>query len=57
MKTRHEMVYEFMLALAGNSDTHHLQYSEMPNQEALEAHQAIYLIASKLADEYLRHLG
>ena len=57
MKTRHEMVYEFMLALASNSDTHHLQYSEMPNQEALEAHQAIYLIASKLADEYLKHLG
>jgi len=57
MKTRNEMVYDFMLALAGNSDTPHLQYSEMPNQEALEAHQAIYLIASKLADEYLRHLG
>jgi len=57
MKTRQEMVYDFMVALAGNSDTFHLQYSDMPNQESLEAHQAIYLIASKLADEYLKHLG
>lgn len=51
------MVYDFMVALAGNSDTFHLQYSDMPDQQALEAHQAIYLIASKLADEYLKHLG
>ena len=57
MKTRHEMVYDFMVALAGNSDTFHLQYSDMPDQQSLEAHQAIYLIASKLADEYLKHLG
>jgi len=57
MKTRQEMVYDFMVSLAANSDTFHLQYSDMPDQQALEAHQAIYLIASKLADEYLKHLG
>jgi hypothetical protein len=57
MKTRYEMVYDFMVALAGNADTFHLQHSDMPDQQALESHQAIYLIASKLADEYLKHLG
>jgi hypothetical protein len=57
MKTRTEMVYDFMVALAGNSGTHELISSEMPDITALESQQAIYLIASNLADEYLKHLG
>jgi hypothetical protein len=57
MKTRAEMVYDFMVALAGNSGTHELVSSEMPEITALESQQAIYLIASNLADEYLKHLG
>jgi len=51
------MVYDFMVALAGNSGTHELVSSEMPEITALESQQAIYLIASNLADEYLKHLG
>jgi hypothetical protein len=46
MKTRQEMIYDFMLALAANPD--------MTNCEPTEV---IYKFAATLADEYLSNQG
>ena len=57
MKTRQEMIYEFMIALASNPSTRDLISSEdIENEpaESYEAHEAIYLIAVSLANQYLR---
>ena len=54
MKTRQELIYDFMLALAGNSDIYKdwVEYSEKFGPFA--GH--IYALANELADEYLRSL-
>jgi len=57
MKTRQEMIYDFMVALAGNSNTYDLIHSDMEDIPDLEASEAIYGIAASLADEYLKGLA
>jgi hypothetical protein len=55
MKTRQEMIYDFMLALASNSDVFDFVPSDV--EGVLDHHQATYFAATYLADEYLKHLG
>jgi hypothetical protein len=59
MKTRQEMIYEFMVALAGNSNTQELIPSDILEDDIsdYEAHEIIYYIACRLADRYLESLG
>ena len=59
MKTRQEMVYEFMLALAGNSSISELIPSDILEDDISEheGHDIIFIIANRLADKYLRSLG
>jgi len=55
MKTRQEMIYDFMIALASNADG---VYELLPSDLALndyEAHEAIYVVANKLADQFLEN--
>jgi thymidylate synthase len=57
MKTRQEMIYDFMVALAGSNES---VFDFLPADLALnnyEAHEAIYVVACKLADQYLECLG
>jgi|TARA_R110002126_G_scaffold246240_1_gene389284 hypothetical protein len=58
MKTRQEMVYDFMVALAGNSNTQALIPSDILEDDMAdyEAHEIIYYIACRLADRYLGSL-
>jgi hypothetical protein len=51
MKTRQEMVYDFMLALAGNPEYAY------PNEQYDEDAITIHTVACELADAYLRSLG
>jgi hypothetical protein len=53
MKTRQEMIYDFMLAVCANVDTYTLLPSTAPVEE-LEAHEGVYMIAAAMADEYLK---
>jgi hypothetical protein len=53
MKTRQEMIYDFMVALCANPDTYELLPSMTEVQE-LEAHEGVYVIAAAMADEYLK---
>ena len=55
MKTRQELIYDFMLALAGNSEIYKdwVEYAQKIGPFA--GH--IYALANELADEYLRSLG
>jgi hypothetical protein len=49
------MIYDFMIALASNPSTHDLISSENAENEPVdlyEAHEAIYLIAVNLANQY-----
>jgi len=59
MKTRQEMVYEFMLALASNSSMSELIPSDILEDDISEheGHDIIFIIANRLADKYLRSLG
>ena len=59
MKTRQEMVYDFMLALAGNSSSQELIPSDIVENDIddYESYELIYFIACRLADKYLRSLG
>ena len=58
MKTRSEMVYDFMVALCGNSDSMGLISARIAeDMEQLEAAQVVYMIACDMADQYLRSLG
>jgi len=59
MKTRQEMVYEFMLALAGNSSMSELIPSDIyqDDMSEYEGHEVVFIIANRLADKYLRSLG
>ena len=57
MKTRQEMIYDFMVALAGSNES---VFDFLPADLALnnyEAHEAIYVVACKLADQYLECLA
>ena len=57
MKTRQEMIYDFMVALAGNAE---VIFELLPADLSLnnyETHEAIYVVANKLADQYLESLG
>ena len=56
MKTRQEMIYDFMLALVSGGES---VYDLLPADLVLnnyEAHEAIYVVANKLADQYLENL-
>lgn len=58
MKTRQEMIYDFMLALCANSQNLELISTDTQDKlSELEAHQCIYLTACEMADQYLRSLG
>jgi hypothetical protein len=55
MKTRQEMIYDFMLALASNGQS---VFEFLPADLSLnnyEAHEAIYVVANKLADQFLEN--
>lgn len=49
MKTRQEMIYDFMLALASNQ----AYYTEGAKMDV--ASKELYVMACALADEYLEH--
>ena len=57
MKTRIEMIYDFMLALAANPNMmpNPREYQVSP-EEAKEVFNFIYNGASKLADKYLENI-
>ena len=55
MKTRQEMIYDFMLALTSGGET---VFELLPSDLSLnnyEAHEAIYVVANKLADQFLEN--
>jgi hypothetical protein len=58
MKTRNEMVYDFMVALCANANNFDL-LSESTSEKLseLEASQGIYITATEMADQFLRSLG
>jgi hypothetical protein len=51
MKTRQEMIYDFMVALASNP----AYYTEGAKMDT--ASKELYVMASALANEYLENLG
>jgi hypothetical protein len=60
MKTRQELILDFMLALVGGGEEVLEFYPHFDDEEALTphiedvtAHQAIYVIAAAFADAYL----
>jgi hypothetical protein len=59
MKTRQEMVYDFMVALASNPSTENLIPSDIyqDDMSEYEGHEVVFIIANRLADEYLRSLA
>jgi hypothetical protein len=55
VKTRQEMIYDFMLALTSGGET---VFELLPSDLSLnnyEAHEAIYVVANKLADQFLEN--
>jgi hypothetical protein len=58
MKTRQELILDFMLAVSGNSDYCNLfpMGEDDPDIIDLNAAQRIYVIAASLADEYLENV-
>ena len=55
MKTRQEMIYDFMLALASGGEN---VFELLPADLSLnnyESHEAIYVVANKLADQFLEN--
>jgi hypothetical protein len=59
MKTRQEMVYDFMVALSSNSNIYKIAPSDIVEDDMYdcEPHELIYYIACRLADRYLGSLG
>jgi hypothetical protein len=59
MKTRQEMVYDFMVALASNPSMENLIPSDIMEDDLseYEEHEIVFIIANRLADKYLRSLG
>ena len=58
MKTRSEMIYDFMVALCANPETMGLISEDIAeNINEIDAAQAVYMIARNMADQYLRSLG
>ena len=59
MKTRQEMVYDFMVALASNPSMDNLIPSDIyqDDMSEYEGHEIVFIIANRLADEYLRGLA
>ena len=59
MKTRQEMVYDFMVALASNSSMEQLMPSDIfeDDMSEYEGHEIVFIIANRLADEYLGGLA
>ena len=58
MKTRQELILDFMLALTGNAD-YFLLFPEgenYPDIKDLNDAQRVYVIAASLADEYLENV-
>jgi hypothetical protein len=54
MKTRQEMIYDFMVALAANAEF----YKEWHEDSSDDGYgENVYAFAQELADEYLRSLG
>ena len=58
MKTRQELILDFMLAVSGNSDYCSLFPigEDDPDIRDLNDAQRIYVIAASLADEYLENV-
>ena len=61
MKTRQELILDFMLALAGGGENVLEFYPDAedgwaPDIQGLTAHQAIYVIAAAFADAYLENV-
>lgn len=63
MKTRQELILDFMLALVGGGENVLEFYphpedemSPIPDIQDLTAHQAIYVIAAAFADAYLESI-
>lgn len=56
MKTRQEMVYDFMVALVSNPSMDNLIPSDILVSE-YEGHEIVFIIAESLADEYLKGLA
>jgi hypothetical protein len=58
MKTRQELILDFMLALVGNSDYCQLFPTGEDDPDIMELNDAqrVYAIAASLADEYLENL-
>jgi len=56
MKTRQEMVYDFMVALASSSDIYR-EYERCAEASAIEFSEYIRKTAEEFADEYLRGLA
>lgn len=54
MKTRHEMIYDFMLALSSNSAFYKDWEESFDNTGGFGEHMQAY--AEELADNYLRNL-
>jgi hypothetical protein len=55
MKTRQELIYDFMLALSGNSEVYKDWTTHSERIGPFADH--IYALASELTDEYLRSLS
>ena len=56
MKTRDEMTYEFMLALATNIPTDYLKWAERNPEDLEQISEAITLMAYQLTRAYLSTL-
>jgi hypothetical protein len=56
MKTRQEMIYDFMLALAPNIDNIYTRMKEDAYDEPVNAAEGVYATAENLTDIYLRSL-
>jgi hypothetical protein len=56
MKTRQEMIYDFMLALAPNIDNIYIRMKENACEEPVNAAEGVYATAESLADVYLESL-
>ena len=55
MKTRHEMIYDFMLSLASNYDgiAKQVQQYNYENECSQKVTDEIFMIAEELSDKYL----
>lgn len=56
MKTRQEMIYDFMVALASNAEFYKVWDTELPESVGSFGTHT-YAFASELANNYLENLG